>query len=205
MGIQPKFTRVGRLFAKQHHDGRLKVAVCLPDVDDLADSKNVKRPKLAARYQELFETMKKKGLVPLSDLLNAKSDQAGRIVDADEVYRLAQAIGMESQRHGDAPLSPEKVWVPLSDVTEPLQATGKRPRTAVPVDDNKVLWFTPDQLAAYYQNKEAQTVRLWARDGSFEKDGYRVKKDRTGHWLIGIPDDHKDYPEFLAFSQSIKR
>lgn len=133
-------------------------------------------------------------MVRLSDLLEGRVGQKGQI-NVSEIYRLAQAVGMQSQKHRDyPPPSPEKIWVRLSDVTGYLQVN----------DKNKALWLTASQLATKY-NKEAQTIRLWFRDGFFIKRGYLIERDPTGHWRVGIPSDHADYPEFLAFSQSLKR
>lgn len=136
------------------------------------------------REHELLAALEKRGLVTLSDLLDGKVVQKGRI-DVDEIYHLGRYVGLSSQKHGD--LSPKDVWVRPSTLI-------RRP------DDNKILWFTPSQLAAFYR-KEAQTIRLWLRDGFFQEQGCRVKQDPTHHWRIGIPSEHADYPEFLAFSQ----
>lgn len=178
--VAPNFTKIGRAMYSSY-DGRLKIALCLSDVDETT-----------ARARELFEDMKERGLVPLSDLLDGKVEQAGRI-DVEEMYRLAQAIGMESERHRESPVTPEKVWVRLADLTKQQS-----------IDDHKVLWFTPAQLGAKY-HKDAQTMRLWAQEGFFIERGYRLSKDPTGHWFIGIPPNHPDYLEFLSFRQSLRR
>jgi hypothetical protein len=86
-----------------------KMVVCLPDFSKIAQS---------APAQELVEMMKQRGMVSLSDLLEGKVEQKGRL-DIDEIYRLGQAVGMQSEKHGDSPLPPKEVWVRLSDVTKP--------------------------------------------------------------------------------------
>ncbi len=162
-----------------------KPAICLPELDDQVWT--------TPQGQELIAEMKKKNMVTLADLLEGKVEQKGRI-DLDEIYYIGAAAGMESQEHGDfPPPSPKTVWVRLSDVTKPLQTV-----------DDKVLWFTSSQLAAKY-DKEAQTIRLWFRERFFQKQGYLVERDPTGHCRVGIPSNHAHYREFLKFSDSIKR
>src|SRR5437667_11548727 len=94
-----------------------KTVVCLPDFSKIAQS---------VQAQELVELMRERGMVALSDLLEGKVEQAGPL-DVDEIYRLGQAIGMQSGRQGDSPLPPKEVWVRLSDVTkQPLHTLDGR-------------------------------------------------------------------------------
>ncbi len=94
-----------------------KTVVCLPDFSKIAQSEQAR---------ELVELMRERGMVALSDLLEGKVEQMGRL-DVDEIYRLGQAVGMQSGKHGDSPLPPKEVWVRLSDVTKrPLQPVDGR-------------------------------------------------------------------------------
>jgi hypothetical protein len=111
--------------------------VYLPHLDD----------QLAATQaaRALFAEMKKKGMVTLSDLLEGKVEQTDRI-DVDEIYRLGQAIGIETQKHGDFPISPKKVWVRLSHVTKQLRQ---------PVDRRCKL--RPEQVSEMRRGYEGKT------------------------------------------------
>jgi hypothetical protein len=147
-------------FAKEHYAGRVKPVVCLPDLD----AGSAKDPELAARAHELFEEMRGKGMVRLCDLLEGKVEQAGRI-NIDEVYRLGQAIGIEAHKHGDFPLTPDKVWVQLSDVTEqssqPLDRRCKlTPEKVQAIRAAREKGQTLPQLARQYGVSEAQICRI---------------------------------------------
>ena len=76
-----------------------KMVVCLPDFSKIAQS---------APAQESVELMRERGMVSLSDLLEGKVEQKGRL-DIDEIYRLGQAVGRQSEKHGDSPLPPKEV------------------------------------------------------------------------------------------------
>jgi hypothetical protein len=61
-----------------------------------------------------------------------------------------------------------------------------RLRQARRLTDDGYLWRTVSEVAREYQ-KAPITIARWCEDGFILTLGYRLKRDVTGHWLIGTP------------------
>jgi hypothetical protein len=53
-------------------------------------------------------------------------------------------------------------------------------------NQEEVVWLPLSAIAREYQ-KSAKQIRLWARDGLLIEIGFMVRRDPTGHWIIGVP------------------
>ena len=62
-----------------------------------------------------------------------------------------------------------------------------------PRPDADVVWVPVSEVAHEY-NRCTLTIRRWCQEGYAITLGYKVKKDVTGHWLIGVP--HSEYRTF---------
>ena len=60
----------------------------------------------------------------------------------------------------------------------------------------EMAWLNPRQLGSLYQ-KDATTIRLWCSTGFCIELGLVVRKDATGHWLVGIPSSHSLFDKAL--------
>jgi hypothetical protein len=60
--------------------------------------------------------------------------------------------------------------------------------------ERELTWIPLSLLALEYQ-KSKETVRLWIKSGFIVEIGFHVKRDVTGHYIIGVPNN-----EFAKFS-----
>jgi hypothetical protein len=54
------------------------------------------------------------------------------------------------------------------------------------VQDREVMWIPLSILAEEY-GRSTRLMREWAETGFIIELGYAVRKDETGHWIIGVP------------------
>jgi hypothetical protein len=59
---------------------------------------------------------------------------------------------------------------------------------------NEITWVPIAVIAAEYQ-RTPQMIRNWVRSGLIVEIGFSVRKDITGHYIIGVPTS-----EFRNFS-----
>jgi len=52
--------------------------------------------------------------------------------------------------------------------------------------DGDTVWVPVSDFAVEF-NKNPVTIKHWIANGFLLELGYRVKRDFTGHWIIGIP------------------
>ena len=51
---------------------------------------------------------------------------------------------------------------------------------------NDITWVPVSVIAAEYQ-RTPQMIRNWVRSGLIVEIGFRVRRDVTGHFIIGVP------------------
>lgn len=51
--------------------------------------------------------------------------------------------------------------------------------------DMDVVWVPTGELAHEY-GKTPRTIVRWATEGFLLTLGYRIRRDTTGHWLVGV-------------------
>ena len=54
---------------------------------------------------------------------------------------------------------------------------------------DNIRWLSVSEYAAEW-NKDASTVRKWCCNAFALKLGYKLRRDPTGHWLIGVPNEN---------------
>jgi len=55
-----------------------------------------------------------------------------------------------------------------------------------PRPDIHVVWVPVSEVAEEY-GRTSRTITRWCHEGFPFQLGYQVKRDETGHWLIGVP------------------
>jgi hypothetical protein len=58
----------------------------------------------------------------------------------------------------------------------------------------EITWVPVSVIAAEYQ-RTPQMIRNWVRNGFIVEIGFSVRRDVTGHYIIGVPT-----PEFRRFA-----
>jgi hypothetical protein len=53
-------------------------------------------------------------------------------------------------------------------------------------------WLTVREFATK-QEKRPVTIYKWISEGFVVELGFRINRDATGHWKIGIPQDHASF------------
>jgi hypothetical protein len=54
------------------------------------------------------------------------------------------------------------------------------------VQDKEVTWIPLSMLAEEY-NRSTRLMRQWVQTGFVLELGYAVRRDETGHWIVGVP------------------
>lgn len=58
-----------------------------------------------------------------------------------------------------------------------------------------ITWVPVSVIAAEYQ-RTPQMIRNWVRNGLIVEIGFRVRRDVTGHFIIGVPTS--EYEQFTT-------
>lgn len=66
-------------------------------------------------------------------------------------------------------------------------------------EQNGILWVKLSDFARVY-NRSSDAIRLWCESGFCVELGFTVRRDVTGHWLIGVPLSHPEAENFRAVS-----
>lgn len=56
----------------------------------------------------------------------------------------------------------------------------------IPCHTSDLQWLSVSDIAREY-DRTPTMIRVWCRTGFIITLGYHVRKDHTGHWLIGVP------------------
>jgi hypothetical protein len=49
-----------------------------------------------------------------------------------------------------------------------------------------LVWVSASEIAKEY-NRSPRMMRIWCTSGFFIELGFSVRRDETGHWIIGVP------------------
>jgi hypothetical protein len=60
---------------------------------------------------------------------------------------------------------------------------------------DELVWLPANAIALEY-NRSPRLIRVWCTNGFLIELGYRVRRDETGHWIVGVP-----LPKFEAFEK----
>lgn len=60
-----------------------------------------------------------------------------------------------------------------------------------------MIWLSVREFAQK-QRKNARTIYYWVDSGFIIDLGYRLVRDPTGHWQIGIPPEHPSFADFRS-------
>ena len=65
-----------------------------------------------------------------------------------------------------------------------------------PISDNGIVWVPASEVAIEF-GRVPRTMRRWCDTGYVLNLGYRIKRDQTGHWLVGVPTE--EYRTFKTY------
>lgn len=54
--------------------------------------------------------------------------------------------------------------------------------------NDDITWVPLSVIAAEYK-RDVETIRRWALSGLLVEVGFVVRKDLTGHWSVGVPEN----------------
>ncbi len=60
--------------------------------------------------------------------------------------------------------------------------------TQLIVEEQKVEWLPLTTFAEQY-GRHPNSIRQWCRSGFMIELGFYVRKDVTGHWIVGVPSE----------------
>lgn len=63
------------------------------------------------------------------------------------------------------------------------------------VEAAMIVWLPISELAVEY-NRTPRLMRIWCANGFLIELGFRVRRDETGHWIVGVPE-----PVYQTFKQ----
>ena len=55
----------------------------------------------------------------------------------------------------------------------------------IPVEQDRV-WLPISQVAKEY-SRDPESIRRWCLSGFLIELGFAIRRDQTGHWIIGVP------------------
>lgn len=62
-----------------------------------------------------------------------------------------------------------------------------------PLLTDGLVWIPASEIAREY-NRTPRLIRVWCSTGFLIELGYRIRRDATGHWIVGVP--HSQYRNF---------
>lgn len=54
---------------------------------------------------------------------------------------------------------------------------------------NEEITWVPLSVIAVEYKRDPETIRRWAVNGLLVECGFSVRRDITGHWIVGIPQN----------------
>lgn len=66
-------------------------------------------------------------------------------------------------------------------------------------DSDNIVWVTTSEFAQEFR-KTNRTVQRWCTAGFVLSLGYRIRRDVTGHWQVGVP--HEEYSKQFRRDQA---
>jgi hypothetical protein len=76
--------------------------------------------------------------------------------------------------------------VPASGSVSPQHPLREEDVSAAVIQDGDVFWLPLAAIAKQY-DKHPEVIRQWCKRGFMIELGFRIRKDETGHWAIGVP------------------
>lgn len=55
------------------------------------------------------------------------------------------------------------------------------------IRQGSLVWLPLSDIAREY-NRHPEAIRQWCKSGFIIELGYSLRRDETGHWIVGVPE-----------------